>query len=221
MKKHLIAIGMTLVLYFILIGYIYAITDINITSYYGYLLIILGLVLALYYQLKGISKPISKPEKGGLHSLKWSQFSWFSFFTLTIMGTIIFFLDSFLDLINYRIYYSYQDFLFNQSKLNVGSMSNFSTIIVDTLFILFCFYVLLVSIKRVKMGTEPPYAGKLTLFPLGKIELGVSSVNLINAISCLFFLFCLILGVSFLLLLMYFIILIPLFNYVIKYGKPY
>lgn len=175
--------------------------EVNIASIYGYLLIIFGLVLALYSQLKSISSSLSK-TKDGISSIKWSQYAWFSFFTLTLMGTLVHFLDIF-QIVNYRLWIW-------DISLN---LSNWNTIIFDIAFITLCFISLMTSIRKVGM-----VRGKFSLSPDSKLELFFVLFGH-PAFTPLFLLVAFVVGVSFVLIGLFLFIQVPLSFYIIKYGK--
>lgn len=187
----------------------------SIAFYYGYFFIILGSLLALYSQLKGISTPLSE-LKNGIHPIKWSQFAWFSFFSLTFIGTIILFLSPF-NIINYRIIWAP---IGDSYKLSFGITSNFYTITVDCFLIIFCFVRLFVGIKKVGMGSQAPFAGRFTFKPAKVWEL-IALITGHPYFLPIFLIFLFIIGVSFLLIAMYTLVITPLFYLIIKEGIPY
>ena len=187
----------------------------DVVSYYSYLLISLGLLLALYTQLKGITTPLSKP-KDGIHSIKWSQYGWFSFFVLTFMGALIPLLESF-DILNYRIVWVYSKPILAPT---IDSISNFITILIDSFLIFFCFVSLFIGIKRVGMRSSQPKAGRFEY----RLNSGGELVIFLLGSYFFFPLFSLLMisiGVSFLLIILYMLILFPLFFVIVKYGVPY
>lgn len=193
--------------------------EFDVASYYGYLLILLGLILALYSQIKGIGSPLSKP-KDGIPSIKWSQFAWFSFFTLTFMGTIIFFLEP-LNILNYRLVYVDTDP--GQAIawiITFGKLINLGTIILDTLLILFCFISLFIGIKIVGMASQQPDAGKFHFHPKNKWQLIIFLLGHYLFLPVLST-FMIIIGGSILLNVLYVSILGPLIYFIRKYGVPY
>lgn len=220
-RRNLLIIICSLLLVFILFGSFSLKPEFDHSYFYGYLLILLGLLLAFYWQLMGISKPQSLGHKDGVSGYKLNLFAWLSFFTLTLMGTIIFLIGTFSNIIYYRIFYYYQENIVNINELSHGLVNNNSTLIVDSGFILFCFITLFVSILRVGMGTTKSYSGKFTFSPSKMIELVVIAVNVNHIWLLLFIIACLFIGISFMLIAMYIFILVPLFNYIVKYGVPY
>ncbi len=193
--------------------------DFDVTSYYGYLLIILGLLLALYSQLESISSSLSTP-KHGITSIKWSQFAWFSFFTLTFMGTIIFLFEP-LNILNYRIIYVDTDPGLEISWiLTFGSLTNFYTIILDSFLIIFCFISLLIGIRTVGMRTHQPNAGRFEFRFDNKWELIIFLIGHYLFLP-MFSIIMLIFGVSLFLIALYFSILFPLIHFIKKHGVPY
>lgn len=74
----------------------------EVSSAYGYLLLILGLIIAIYTQLKLIFSHSNKPIRN-ITQTKWNQLTLLAFLSLTIMGTLILFIDVlFKEAINYR-----------------------------------------------------------------------------------------------------------------------
>jgi len=182
--------------------------EINIGLVYGYLLIISGAVLALYSQLKSITSNLSE-TKNGISSIKWSQYAWFSFFSLTLMGTLVHLFNIF-KVVNYRNWV--WDFS-GHSVVNCRNISNTLTILFDIIFIIICFLSLLISIRKVGMNR-----GKFSVSPDNKLELIFILIGH-PAFAWLFLVFSAFIGVSYVLVGLYFIVIIPLSLYIIKYGN--
>lgn len=179
--------------------------EINIASIYGYLLIILGLILALYYQLESITKNLSD-AKDVISSIKYGQYAWFSFFSLTLMGTLVHFLGIF-QIVQYRNWgWDYS----NNIVPNCRNINNKLTVILDVGFILFCFVRLLISIRKVEMER-----GKIFVSLHHKWELVIFIAGH-HVFALLFSLFLAVVGVSYVLIGLYFCVITPLSWFVIK-----
>ena len=189
--------------------------EINIANFYGYLLILMGLLLALYYQYKSITTPLSKP-KDGISSLKWSQFAWFSFFSLTLMGTIIIFLDIFdQNIVNFRA-----TWLVCPSSITTSYCSNGYTIFLDLLLIVFCFIRLYVIITRIGTSKYSTTEGKLTFKPAENIFELIVYLFGFRHFSIIFSFILLFIGVSFALVFLYLILQSYLIYVIVRKGVP-
>jgi hypothetical protein len=179
--------------------------EIDIGLVYGYLLIVLGAVIAIYSQLKSISSSLSE-TKDGISSIKWSQYAWFSFFSLTLIGTLVHLFNSF-QMVNFRTW------VWNFNDTYFENISNGFTITLDVLFIFICFFSLLTTIRKV--GS---IRGGFSVSPDNRWELILVLIGH-PAFTWSFLILSLIFGVSYVLIGLYFCIMPPLFSYIIKYGK--
>jgi len=195
------------IIIFSLAGLLFLKSNFDINSYYGYLFFLSGLFLSFFNEVQSITKFLSEGRKNGISGLKVTSFTWFLFFSLTTMGSIVFLLGTFSNLIFYRICWT--------SQVNLGLLNNSYTWIIDTVFILFCSFSLFLSLLRI---SNPQ--GNFVLSPKRHIEIPFL-FSLINKTSLAVFvgLFA-VLQTSILLLLMYVLIVFPLFRFIIKYGSP-
>ena len=183
-------------------------------SFYGTLLLLLGLILAFINQIEFIIYPSSKVQKG-IPKDKRNAFSWFTFFSLTIMGTAVLFINTFADIINYRtVWIPIRDNSHIVYQWTFMNFSNCYTFLIDFIFILIVFFVMLFFVSKVRSGS-----GKFVFSLDNKKELLFMlffgyPVGFANLIVFFF------LGASLLLLILS---MIPtyIFNYVLQKGTAY
>ena len=117
----------------------------NFIPLYGYTLLVLGLIISLYALMKQILTPESR-TLNGIHQSKWNQLALLGFLSLSLMGTLILFLDY---------------LPFNLFEYNLWDYSH--NWIIDFILIFHIFVAYFLIIRGVEMQTNGERAGKFTV----------------------------------------------------------
>ncbi len=126
---------------------------VNIGLIYGYIFLLMGLIISLYAIIISIVTPENQPIRN-IRQNKWNQLVLFSFLCLSLIGTLLLFIDFFWkEAINYRMI-TYPGI----------------TLFADIILILHIFVGFIVIISRVEMQTVGERAGKFVIALNKKLE---------------------------------------------------
>ncbi len=198
----------------------------NMSIIYGQLLILLGLILALYHHLKSITAP-SNAVEDGMPLARKRLFSWFAFFSLTVMGTVIILLGSFADIVSFRFLWIFTKIGDGyKMDISLGYGNNFLLFAIDLFFIIVFYYAMILFITRVGSNGFDRANFDEARFDEERISVNLSAHEIFVfafghyyvwiLFSIIFFIF----QVSILLILLS---LIPtlLFTYIFKHGQAH